>query len=545
MSSPLLATAPDRAPCSPNASPAEAQPRQRTTAATAILRQLGGGTDMGNFPEPAKHGLAASDRGASTGETGSSTDTWCDPAEFADLRPRLRTSSRTRDLRRLPAPRLALTAALLLALLLPSATPGPAAASASATTLPPTTPAGKRIVAYYPTYWSNPVPDSAALEHLTHIVFFSLGVWEDGTLVSEKLRQCTTSSVPTCNEFYRAPDGTDLGRLDDDGSGNAYGSPTTMTRYINLTTVHEGAQLARRVGAKPMIAIGGAGINFGWSAMAADAAARTKFVQQLLSLCQQEQLAGVDLDWEWPGSGDTTNLRLLLTEMRAAFDPDSLLISMAVSASNTFGIPRDTYLLLDWVNIMIYDESGHGSAAKFASTMTNVWGPSPLWGGPRLPKERINMGVPFYAKGGMSWKSMIDLYGPIPELLDAETYQGKEYTGWTPMQARAQYVVDNSYGGIMIWELNQDLAYAEEWSLLRALNTVIAVDEPPLPDGITATAGLSRGAVVSAVWPRHGVRTATGVLFAAQSSSATIGAQPSKARQWVDLSGRTKGMPMQ
>ena len=40
------------------------------------------------------------------------------------------------------------------------------------------------------------------------------------------------------------------------------------------------------------------------------------------------------------------------------------------------------------------------------------------------------------------------------------------------MQEKTQYVLDNGYAGLTIWELSQDMPYDNPLSLLRAIKSV-------------------------------------------------------------------------
>ena len=40
------------------------------------------------------------------------------------------------------------------------------------------------------------------------------------------------------------------------------------------------------------------------------------------------------------------------------------------------------------------------------------------------------------------------------------------------MKEKTQYVLDNGYAGLTIWELSQDVAYDSSLSLLRAIKSV-------------------------------------------------------------------------
>ena len=181
---------------------------------------------------------------------------------------------------------------------------------------------------------------------------------------------------------------------------------------------------------KIMLSIGGwSGCGF-FSEMAYTEEGRKSFVQSCIdTMNEYPWLAGIDIDWEYPGNNvegedrwpagegdegcplfgtpleDMLNFNYLLRDMREGFDaafPDEhKILTSCCSASTGWTLPAQDWKTaskyLDTVNVMSYDmwggweeTSGHHTSvywAKSAVAYLRVKG---------VPKEKINIGVAYY-----------------------------------------------------------------------------------------------------------------------------------------------------
>ncbi|GAA3453851.1 glycoside hydrolase family 18 protein [Dactylosporangium matsuzakiense] len=187
----------------------------------------------------------------------------------------------------------------------------------------------------------------------------------------------------------------------------------------------------RQAGTSIVLSVGGWGAG-GFSDAALSARARAAFADELMPLAAA--FDGVDLDWEFPVSGgpaelvhrpeDRRNATLLARELRDRLGPDRLL-SAALPAgrlqSNGPYDPAESYelaelaTLLDFVNLMTYDfGTGFSPVATFNAPLTEVADdpmPAPLrrWNNVAgavayyeqrgVPRDKLVLGVPFYARG--------------------------------------------------------------------------------------------------------------------------------------------------
>jgi hypothetical protein len=224
--------------------------------------------------------------------------------------------------------------------------------------------------------------------------------------------------------------------------------------------------------------------------LAADAAARTAFAQNIVAYAVARNLDGIDIDWEPPATGQNyANYALLL---QALYDRiNAVAPNLKLSAATnpwTQEIPVAATHLMDWVNVMCYDFDYANNSTYEAAIDGMI-----QWSDYGVPKEKLLMGTPFYGRSGTSWSDTssktyngffneyVAKYGspPSPDndvLVDAN---GKTWivNGVTTIQRKMAWVRDNGYGGAMIWELGQDhwdanLKY-DQYSLLPVINSML------------------------------------------------------------------------
>ena len=306
--------------------------------------------------------------------------------------------------------------------------------------------------------------------------------------------------------FYPLPDGTVMGR---DSAGDAMilkGDPS-------LTSA------AHQHGVKVLVSIGGWEDSNNFPAVASGDASRSRFAHSCLDRIKEFGFDGIDIDWEFPGyaehSGtpqDRSNYTRLLRAVRDTLSAREaqlgrkLLLTAALPAgpdlAQNFEVPQIAQIL-DHLNVMTYDFSGDWdslsghNAPLFAprpdDTTRNVDAAFRLYAGTyQVPAAKINLGVPFY---GHSYSHCTSLYAPhagsdtlhfphggafyynivdhLPELTRYWDERAKvpyvvsrswntlvSYDDEQSVGFKAQYVLDNNAGGLIIWEITGD--YGED-----------------------------------------------------------------------------------
>ncbi len=265
----------------------------------------------------------------------------------------------------------------------------------------------------------------------------------------------------------------------------AFAIPTAdggLLELENPDTAQELIRSAHDNGAKVLLSVGG------WShndtplenvflEATSDEMRRERFVESILSMCDEYGFDGVDMDWEHPrvdGRSAEQYEALMLALSERLHAQDKLLTAAVLSGATADGnIYYDAAAhtnaalnAVDFINVMAYD-GGDGerhSSYDFAVNCGTYWRDTR-----GLPAYKVVLGVPFYARP--SWAG----YGTILETVpgadgqDHVTYNGMEvyYNGVDTIAKKTDYAKEN-LGGIMIWELTQDTSDKSR-SLLQAI----------------------------------------------------------------------------
>jgi chitinase len=284
--------------------------------------------------------------------------------------------------------------------------------------------------------------------------------------------------------------------------------------------------------------VGGWSSSQGFSDMAADPAARERFIAGAIAFMRQHDFDGVDIDWEYPtaiGAGcdkgrtcerpeDKRNFVALSREMRRAFDSAgardrrTYLITIAAGVDGKWMYDRgsadwmrELAASLDWINLMTYDyhgtwENAAGFLAPFERDPADPWEGNvtasvEMYLREGIPARKITLGLPFYGKG---WIGCTAPYqpctSPIPDppestyafgMLTDEGYLTRDAEGnhtvgargferhWNP-RARAPYLYNPDKGVFISYDdeasIREKLRYAKSKGLLGAMYWEIAAD---------------------------------------------------------------------
>jgi GH18 family chitinase len=210
------------------------------------------------------------------------------------------------------------------------------------------------------------------------------------------------------------------------------------------------------------ISVGGWGWDAQFEELAADPEVRSAFVQNLKDFVDEYGLDGVDMDWEYPNPGQSSqNFLALIQELRAAL-PDKLLTTAVVSYGDEHGVgvPNESFEYFDFVNIMTYDGPDHGTMEQFERGLS-------YWSQRGLPKEKIVMGAPFYGDPNLPYFKIVEA-DPDAAQVDSFEYYGTtyHYNGIPTIQTKTRIAMDKA-GGIMFWALDHDTP--GELSLVNAI----------------------------------------------------------------------------
>ena len=280
----------------------------------------------------------------------------------------------------------------------------------------------------------------------------------------------------------------------------AFAFPNTdgSLNVANLTQANALAEAARAHGVEVFLSVGGGGSGSDhFPAMAANANARQKFALEIRDYLTSHCFHGVDIDWEhWtkdsnnmPDASEKANLIALLRGLRTELQPRNLEMSIDVYPSNWFGQHFDdqVHSLVDYMHVMAYDFSGPwsppgphasyqqaiGSGSDISSTGLSYWAQYRKW-----PRNKIILGLPFYGRdfdrdggAGVAYRDIVAQYPGAP---DTNQVANIYYNGVQTIADKTQFVVDNGYPGVMIWELSHDTPNAT----ISLLHTVDRIANP-------------------------------------------------------------------
>lgn len=234
---------------------------------------------------------------------------------------------------------------------------------------------------------------------------------------------------------------------------------------------------------KIMLSIGGWGSGR-FSEMAANDALRLLFAKDCDRVVKEFALDGIDIDWEYPTSNeagisaspsDTDNFTLLMRDIRNEIG-DGKLLTLATVAWAEFIDFKAILPYIDFVNIMSYDMGNapqhHASlyrSENSGKTTADEAVKAHIEAG--VPACKLNMGVPFYGRGGGEYprfmnynklgeftqlKECWDETAQSPYLADENGVLVYGFDNPRSLLIKCQYIKDNGLLGGMYWECAGD-----------------------------------------------------------------------------------------
>jgi GH18 family chitinase len=200
---------------------------------------------------------------------------------------------------------------------------------------------------------------------------------------------------------------------------------------------------------------------------------RANYIGQLVNFCLENNIDGVDLDWEdYPSYIPPQDRSILTSQMSDSLRANGLMFSLALVPSQvTFS--AGIHPLVDYINVMSYgilDDQDRQVPLGMFEDFTYQH----LYAG--IPREKIIMGVPFYAKRpyregdssprAYTYRYIVEMAHPLP---DENNYGLYSYNGRTLIKQKTSFLIENEIGGIMAWELSQDVPQGSPYSLFDAI----------------------------------------------------------------------------
>ena len=234
---------------------------------------------------------------------------------------------------------------------------------------------------------------------------------------------------------------------------------------------------------KIVLSVGGWGAD-GFSQAARTKEGRERFAASALAIVKEYGLDGIDIDWEYPGSGtagisfssaDKENFTLLMRDVRQAVGKDKLL-TIATAATGLYYDFRAIEPYVDYVNIMAYDmeEAPFHHAALHCSDMTEEWScekavAGHIAGG--FPVQRLVLGIPFYGHGtneapeSLDYRHIIsidslysrwDSVAQVPYLVNSKGTVVVNYENAQSIELKCRFLHRQGMLGAMYWDYDGD-----------------------------------------------------------------------------------------
>ncbi len=248
------------------------------------------------------------------------------------------------------------------------------------------------------------------------------------------------------------------------------------TSSISINDLHTIRDRAHAEGVKVTISAGGWGASDGFPSIGQDPAVRAIFVSNVANFITSNDIDGVDIDWETPiDQAKIDQQDILLSDLANTLHPLGKIVTVSVNG-DTMELKPSAANNVDWVNVMAYDMNWNNAEH---STFNDAVLALQRYENAGIPKEKLEMGIPFYGRDN-TWSSAMkyeEIISACPLLQADDNYcNGHFFNGIDLVQQKTQYVLDNGYGGVMIWNLGQDTY--DSTSLLSAINEVL--DQPPV-----------------------------------------------------------------
>jgi len=302
------------------------------------------------------------------------------------------------------------------------------------------------------------------------------------------------NAKPCCKVYgylgsWSAPSGWTLDTIDWDALTHvldAFAIPNSNGTVD--TSQIRGAVLVNKAHSKNtrcMFSAGGA-TGSGGFATATKADYRTTFVNNLINIMTTNGYDGIDIDWEFPRSGDKSNFMAFMQQLYNA---------VKSSGNGYDGQPRELtfYTTTGWYDDGV-DWGTIGNYVDYAIQSGYDWGNpanAPLHNTGTLtsaagyvfeqsidgfaqsiisrgfPREKFLLGLPFYSKpSNVDWGNH-GTFSSYNTTYAEGSYSGQWFTDNQGYTDKLQYIRDQGRPGIAIWEISQIYPLTDLWNTIK------------------------------------------------------------------------------
>lgn len=240
---------------------------------------------------------------------------------------------------------------------------------------------------------------------------------------------------------------------------------------------------ARAAGTKVAISIGGDGNAGNLKTIASSFSLTKLLVDNVVTFVEDNDLEGVDLNWQSPANDDEGDLFEDLVEKLSAKlrEKGYFFTITVVSGENEVlgdAINSTLFAYVDFVHVRAFDsiDDGDGGDDGLHSSREDAINAINYWKGRCLIKNKLVLGIPFYSRG-----DRVDSYADIIDAKRADACKdesaGRNYNGIPTVIYKTNYAMSHA-GGVMIHSLEQDtyMSSLAEYSLLNVISATAAGD---------------------------------------------------------------------
>lgn len=252
---------------------------------------------------------------------------------------------------------------------------------------------------------------------------------------------------------------------------------------------------------KVLVTLGGTCAS-GLSEMAADSAKRASTAGDCRRIVEKYDLAGIDLDWEFPGGEggtpqDRDNYTLFIRALRDSIGPDRLLTIAGGGDLPYLDVPA-TIDCFDYFNVMAYDLTGRLNVhhtSLYRSPLTGWRSVEEVLATDYYPNgitpDKIVLGLGFYGRGdevnfpGWTNYGQIDKFRKdwmttewdsiacVPYIADSTGVLLLGYDDPRSLKIKCDYIKDKKFLGAMYWRVECD---NDSFDLARTVEREMLVD---------------------------------------------------------------------
>lgn len=214
-----------------------------------------------------------------------------------------------------------------------------------------------------------------------------------------------------------------------------------------------------------------------------DPKARKELIKQIIGFTKEYELDGFDIDYEEYDNWNVNfpSLLIFANGLYRAKDKDMLMTCAVNSRWLNYGTEWAQYF--DYINLMSYDRGAFTDTPTQHASYEDFIADLKYWNEEcRAPKNKIVGGLPFYGYSwdeslkdivddvrGIRYHSILEHFGP--KAADKDVIDKTYYNGQPTIRKKCNFVKENDYAGVMIWQLFQD-AYEEPHKLIKVVGEI-------------------------------------------------------------------------